>query len=119
MTTDAGNIIIKELGQRIRELRKIAGLTQEALDEKTGLNYKYIGELERGRVNVSIGSLVKIAEALGVRVGDFFTKEKIPEQKAAEKVYGKEKNPLLKFSKKDLKTIRKAFRLIDKILLEE
>ncbi len=44
----------KELGERIRELRKIAGITQEELGEKSALSYKYIGELERGQVNVSL-----------------------------------------------------------------
>jgi transcriptional regulator with XRE-family HTH domain len=38
----------KELGARIRELRKTAGLTQEELGEKADQNYKFIGELERG-----------------------------------------------------------------------
>ena len=60
------------MGTRIRELRRSGGFTQEKLGEKAGLNYKFIGELERGQVNVSLDSLAKIAEALMVKVGDLF-----------------------------------------------
>lgn len=43
-------------------------LTQEQLAEKADLSYKYVGELERGLVNVSLDSLVRIAASLNVRV---------------------------------------------------
>lgn len=75
---DAKTNTRKELGERIKELRKIAGITQEKLGEKAELNYKFIGELERGQVNVSLDSVVRIAEALGVKIGDVFSKERIP-----------------------------------------
>ena len=73
--------IRKGLGKRIRELRMSGGFTQEKLGEKAGLNYKFIGELERGKVNVSLDSLAKIAEALMVKVGDLFSEEKVFVQK--------------------------------------
>ena len=38
--------------------------------EKAELSYKYLGEVERGCVNVSWDSLVRISRALGVRLGD-------------------------------------------------
>jgi len=34
--------IKKDIGKRIRELRKLCGLTQEELGEKANLNYKFI-----------------------------------------------------------------------------
>lgn len=100
----------KELGERIRELRKSAGITQEELGEKASLNYKFIGELERGQVNVSIDSLARIADALGVRIGDLFSKEKVTLQK----VLIKEKSPLSKISPTDLQLIKKALRLLNR-----
>jgi len=45
-------------------------LTQEALAEKADLHHNFIGEIERGNMNVSLDSLVKIAKALEVRVRD-------------------------------------------------
>ncbi len=102
--------IRKKLGERIRELRKSAGITQEELGEKAELSYKFIGELERGQVNVSLDSIVRIVGALGVKIGDLFSKEKIPVQK----VLVKEKSPLSKFSSKDLQLIKKALRLLNR-----
>jgi transcriptional regulator with XRE-family HTH domain len=58
------------VGQKIRVCRKDAGLNQEQLAEKADLTYKYIGEVERGTVNISLDSLVRIAKALKVKVTD-------------------------------------------------
>jgi transcriptional regulator with XRE-family HTH domain len=58
------------VGQKIRAYRKQAGLTQEKLAEKASLSYKYLGELERGCVNVSLDSLMRIAKALKVKLRD-------------------------------------------------
>jgi transcriptional regulator with XRE-family HTH domain len=105
----------KDVGRRIRSLREAGSLTQEELGEKAGLNYKFIGELERGRVNVSLDSLVKIAEALEVKIGDLFFKEKIPVQKVFVKVTAKEKDPLSKFSPQDIHLIKKALRILSRV----
>ena len=58
------------LGETLRELRERARLTQETLAEKADLNPKYVSEVERGNVNVSIDALVRVAKALRVRVQD-------------------------------------------------
>ena len=101
----------KELGQRIRSLRKSAVFTQEELGEKADLSYKYIGELERGQVNVSIDSLIRIADAVSVKIGDLFSKEKTDIQK----VFIKEKNPLSKLSPQDRQQIKHALKLLNKV----
>lgn len=58
------------VGRKIRNYRKRCWLTQEELAEKADLSYKYVGEVERGCVNVSLDSLVRIAKALHVRLRD-------------------------------------------------
>lgn len=58
------------VGQQIRAHRKEAGLSQEQLAEKASLSYKYLGEVERGCVNVSLDSLMRIAKALKVKVAE-------------------------------------------------
>ena len=58
------------VGQTIRDHRKQAGLSQEALAEKASLSYKYLGEVERGCVNVSLDSLMRIAKALKLKLTD-------------------------------------------------
>jgi transcriptional regulator with XRE-family HTH domain len=100
----------KELGKRIREIRKIKGLTQEELGEKANLNYKFVGELERGKVNVSLDSLVRISKALEIYIGDLFRKVEEPILKIAVK----EKSPFTKFSSQDLQLIKKALRLLNR-----
>ena len=60
----------RTVGQQIRAYRKDAGLTQEKLAEKASLSYKYLGEVERGVVNVSLDSLMRLAKALKLKVAD-------------------------------------------------
>jgi transcriptional regulator with XRE-family HTH domain len=58
------------VGGRIRVFRQQAGLTQEKLAEKADLHYNFIGEVERGNLDISVGSLLKVSKALGLRVRD-------------------------------------------------
>jgi transcriptional regulator with XRE-family HTH domain len=58
------------VGETIRTYRKRAGLTQEKLAERADLHHNFIGEVERGNMEISLGSLLKIAKALGVRGRD-------------------------------------------------
>lgn len=58
--------IKKLLGQRIRELRKAKGLTQEQLAEKIGIGTSNISYIETGKFAPSIESFEKIVEALEV-----------------------------------------------------
>jgi transcriptional regulator with XRE-family HTH domain len=59
------------IGDRIREARKAAGLTQEDVARRAGLTLKAVGELERSEVqDPHISSLAKISRALGVEVAD-------------------------------------------------
>lgn len=99
------------LGLMVRKLRNSAGFTQEELGEKADLSYKFIGELERGRVNVSLDSLEKIATALGVNIRDFFPKGKFPAQAAITK----KKDRVEQLSSKDLQLVKKAIGILNKI----
>ena len=58
------------LGQTIREYRKRAGLSLEKLAEKADLHHNYVGDVERGKENISVAALVRIARAVGVRARD-------------------------------------------------
>lgn len=64
--------ILKLVGTRIRALRKERGLSQEALGEKGGFHFSYIGQIERGEKNVSLLNLYKIAGALDVSLIQLF-----------------------------------------------
>ena len=58
------------VGEKIRVCRKESGLTQEKLAEKADLHHNFIGEVERGNMEISLTSLLKISKALGLRVRD-------------------------------------------------
>ncbi len=60
------------LGRRIRALRTQKGLTQQELGEQADLNYKFLGEIERGEQHPSFGILNQIATALGVDLPELF-----------------------------------------------
>lgn len=59
-------------GARVRELRKDAGLSQEALAHACGLDRTYVGGVERGERNVSLLNIHRIAAALGVSPKELF-----------------------------------------------
>lgn len=56
----------KELGQRIRAERTARKMTQEELAERADLHPTYIGQVERGEKSLTIASLEKIVEGLGI-----------------------------------------------------
>lgn len=53
------------IGDKIREARKAAGLTQVELAKKTSLSRSYIGDIEKNRYNPSVTTLQLIATATG------------------------------------------------------
>ncbi len=60
------------IGNRIRELRKQRGLSQEELGYKAGLHLTHIGAIERGEKNWSIDTILKVARGLNVDIKDLF-----------------------------------------------
>lgn len=65
----------KNLGERVRTIRKAKSLTQEELGEKAELSYKFIGEIERALVNPSLSTLTSIAKALDIDISQLFTED--------------------------------------------
>jgi transcriptional regulator with XRE-family HTH domain len=61
-----------ELGQQIRALRKIKGLTLQQIAEEVGVSTGYLSQIERNRSRLPIGVLKKIANVLGVQLSWFF-----------------------------------------------
>jgi transcriptional regulator with XRE-family HTH domain len=62
--------IAQRFGDRLRQLRKNVGLSQEAFAVKCGLDRTYISGIERGRRNVSLRNIEVIAKALGVSISE-------------------------------------------------
>ena len=62
----------KLVGERIKALRKQAGLTQEQLAEQVGLDARHLSRLEVGRHFPSLDSLERIAQKLNQPLAEFF-----------------------------------------------
>lgn len=60
------------LGSRIKELRKLRGLSQEKLSEKINIGPKHLSRIEVGRGFPSLDTLERIAKVLNVELKDFF-----------------------------------------------
>jgi transcriptional regulator with XRE-family HTH domain len=58
----------RRLGEVVRRLRKAKGYSQEGFADHIGVHRTYMGAVERGEQNISLGSLEKIAAGLGVRL---------------------------------------------------
>jgi transcriptional regulator with XRE-family HTH domain len=64
--------VIRGLGRRLAELRVSAGRTQESLAERARIPVKYLQLVESGSQNLSVRTLVRFANALGVPMADLF-----------------------------------------------
>ena len=56
------------IGQRIARLRKLAGMSQEQLSERAGLQRTHVSRIEAGKYAVTLETIQAIAEALGMTV---------------------------------------------------
>lgn len=68
-----------EFGARVRERRNALGLSQEALADLAGLHWTFVGQVERGRRNLSLHNLLKLADALQIDPGRLVSGLKAPE----------------------------------------
>ena len=65
----AGSILDK-FGRRIRKARLECGLSQEALGFEAGLDRTYVSSVERGKRNISLLNIHRLAKALGLKAKD-------------------------------------------------
>ncbi|MCJ2164688.1 helix-turn-helix transcriptional regulator [Pseudodesulfovibrio sp. S3] len=66
--SEAERTLMAEFGERVRVLREKAGLSQEGLAEEADAHRTYVSGLERGRQNISLLTMKKLAEALSVEM---------------------------------------------------
>ena len=58
----------EEIGEKIRDRRKMLRLRQRDLAELAGVTLRGLTDLEKGRANPTINQLAKIAEVLGLEI---------------------------------------------------
>jgi ribosome-binding protein aMBF1 (putative translation factor) len=62
--------ILERFGQRVRELRKEQGYSQESFAAACELDRTYIGGIERRERNVALRNIESIAQALGITLAE-------------------------------------------------
>jgi len=65
-------LIQKLFGERIQNLRKQIGLSQEKFALQINMDRTYYASVEAGRRNISIRNIQKISEGLGVSLSELF-----------------------------------------------
>ena len=103
--------LLVSLGRRIQSLREKRGLTQEKLEERTGVNTKYISAIERGQKNVTVKTLEKIAKGLDI---ELYQLTLLSEEPESEKVVKKAIESLIKEA--DIRTLNLCLDFLRKTL---
>ncbi|MBI5197891.1 MAG: helix-turn-helix transcriptional regulator [Nitrospirae bacterium] len=62
----------KLIGNRIKELRRKKGLSQEKLSEKAEITPNYLSRVERGTENPTLDMFIRLSEALDVEMWEMF-----------------------------------------------
>lgn len=71
VSSDARRLFAK----RLRQIRQVKGLSQEALADLAGLHRTYVGSVERSERNVSIDNMERLAKALEVDIAELLRDE--------------------------------------------
>lgn len=72
----------KLVGQRIKELRRSKGLSQEKLAELAETSPNYLSRMERGTENPTLDMFIKLSNALEVEMWEMFDFGHVAERKA-------------------------------------
>jgi transcriptional regulator with XRE-family HTH domain len=64
--------ILARIGARIRELRRLQGLTLVVMSEFTGIDQPTLSNIEAGKYNLTIKTANRVARALGVHLHELF-----------------------------------------------
>ena len=72
LSTDPEADLHRAIGNTIRESRKGKALTLKQLARRTGLSVSLLSQIERAESSASISSLYRIAQALGLHMGELF-----------------------------------------------
>jgi transcriptional regulator with XRE-family HTH domain len=67
------------IGRKIRALRVLRGMTQEAMADEIGMSFGNLGKIERGEIDPNTESLYKIAKSLEVDISELFEDDVVGE----------------------------------------
>lgn len=104
-----------KLGNRIRELRKIKGVSQLELAYDMDMSMNTISGIELGKISPKIDTLKKIAEKLNISIGELFEfSDSLPQDKITRKKIEEIANKLKPHNKEFLELVDKSVDLLIK-----
>jgi XRE family aerobic/anaerobic benzoate catabolism transcriptional regulator len=68
--SDPESAFLEQLGQRVRTMRGLRGMSRKVLAKVSGISERYIAQLESGKGNVSIVLLRRVSNAMGAHLED-------------------------------------------------
>ena len=79
--------IQQKVGITIKELRKERGMSQETFAYESGIDRRYMSDIENGKRNISLDILERIADKLEIQLSSLFQRvEEIEEKSLMEKL---------------------------------
>jgi XRE family aerobic/anaerobic benzoate catabolism transcriptional regulator len=76
---DAETQFLEQLGQRVRTMRAVRGMSRKVLAKVSGISERYIAQLESGKGNVSIVLLRRVSNAMGAHLEDLLPGDATPD----------------------------------------
>lgn len=110
--------LLIQLGQRIKVLRKAAGLSQEQLGQQVGLTYESVSKLERGLNFTGLGTLFQISKVLNSSLADLFSwsprKKLSSDEEHLERFFDKTRSLYLSDTQPSLEDIEELIKLLNR-----
>lgn len=76
MNKNDKEIVLKNFGEKLRQLRLAKGFTQEQLANELSVEISQISRIERGVINTSVTSLYSISKVLKINISELFVFDK-------------------------------------------
>jgi transcriptional regulator with XRE-family HTH domain len=73
----------RAFGERVRARRHELGKSQEQLADASGLHWTFVGQVERGRRNISLHNILKIAQGLQIDPGELVRGLHVPDERGS------------------------------------
>lgn len=69
--------VARQFGKAVKELRLKKGLSQQQLADACGLDISYVGQIERGQRNPTLGVMQGMASVLDVRLSEVLKRARL------------------------------------------
>jgi transcriptional regulator with XRE-family HTH domain len=69
--------VARQFGKAVKELRLKRALSQQQLADACGLDISYVGQIERGQRNPTLGVMQGLASVLGVKLSELLNKARL------------------------------------------